>query len=210
MKKTFAGFVVTALTLSGGAHAQEIGAFDMEAGVSTLGVYVAPKVAISETFGLRAPLHFGGYSDTFVVEGNDVDGKLGVTNGTLMVDYSPWANAFRMSGGAGIGGYNATGEVTDLTLDGNTFSGTSTVKVAQKSQIAPVLSLGFSHDFANGISIFGDVGARVATYETSVNTTIALTPTEQADLDASLADINDDLAKVWATPFVTFGIGYKF
>lgn len=196
--------------LVGPSAAQDGGSFRIESGLSTLGVHLAPTFELSDRFSLRAPLHFGAYSDTFDVEGNTVDATIDATNTTLMVDFSPWANALRVSGGVGMGGYVATAEMTDLTLDGNTFTGTSTLRVAQKSSVAPVLSLGFAHQFDNGFALFGDIGGRFATYEASIDTTIALGPSEQADLDASVADINDDLANFWVTPFVTIGFGFEF
>lgn len=196
--------------LVGPSAAQDGGSFRIESGISTLGVHLAPTIELSDSFSLRAPLHFGAFGDSFVVEGNTVDATIDVTNTTLMADFSPWANAFRVSGGVGVGGYVATAEMTDLTLDGNTFTGTSTLRVAQKSPVAPVFSLGFAHQFDSGFALFGDIGGRFATYEASIDTTIALPPSEQADLDASVADINDRLSSFWVTPFVTIGFGFEF
>ena len=202
---------LSGLFLYGGiAVAQDSSRLGFETGVSTLGAYVAPTYEVNDKFSLRAPLHFGSADQEFEFEGNTVDGTFGVTNGTLMADFSPWATAFRVSGGLGIGGYKATGSVTDIVLDGVTYAGASSVAIQQKQNVAPVLSIGFAKEFNNGFTVFADLGGRITSYEVSVQTEAALTDAEQADLDESVATINNDLSKIWATPFVTIGLGYKF
>ncbi len=203
--------VLAVLALPGGAvSAQEANRFGFEAGLSTLGAFVAPTYAVNDKLTLRAPLYFGSVSGDFDVDGNTVDASFAVNNVTLMADFKPWGNAVRLSGGIGVGGYDLDGTATDLTLDGNTYAGVSTVALGQKEDIAPILSVGFHREFANGMTLFGDIGGRIATYEVSVVTAGALTPAEQADLEASIADYNSDLAKVGVTPFVTLGLGFRF
>ena len=177
---------------------------------STLGAFVAPTYEINDKLTLRAPLYFGATSGDFDVDGNTVDGRFAVNAVTLMADFSPWGNVIRLSGGIGIGGYDLDGTATDLTLDGNTYAGLSTVSVSQNEDLAPILSVGFHREFANGMTVFGDIGGRIATYQVSVVTSAALSPAEQADLDASVADYNSDLAEIGVTPFVALGLGFRF
>lgn len=205
-----AGAVVAAGVTGGAAVAQDMGKFGIEAGVSTLGAFVAPTYDVNDRLSLRLPVYLGSTSGDFEVEDNTVDGKFAVNSVALMADFSPWSNAWRVSGGLGIGGYDLSGTTNNLTLDGNTYAGVSTVKVTQNEDLAPILSIGYHKEFASGLTIFGDVGGRIATYQMSVSTEAVLSPADQADLDASLADVNSDLADVGVTPFISFGLGFKF
>jgi hypothetical protein len=168
--KTALALAISIGLSAGPILAQDAGSYRVEAGVSTLGLYLAPTYQINDNWTVRAPLYLGQIKGEYEFEGNTVDGKAGVTNGTLMADYRPWANAIRLSGGLGVGGYQTSGMVTNIELDGVTYAGSSSFAVKQKSLIAPVVSIGVAKEFRNGLTIFADVGARVATYEASVTT----------------------------------------
>ena len=210
MKRWVWALALPVMATGGIAVAQDLTGFGIEAGVSTLGAFVAPTYEINDKLSLRAPLYFGAMSDEFDVDGNTVEGSIDANAIALMADFHPLGNALRVSGGIGIGGYDLSGKTTDLTLDGTTFAGVSEVTIGQKQDLAPVLSVGFNHEFASGLTLFGDIGGRIATYQVSVKTAAPLTPADQADLDASIAGYNDDLAAFGVTPFLAFGIGFRF
>lgn len=180
-----------------------------EVGVSTLGVYISPKFAVSDKIAVRVPLYTGKITDTFTYDGNTVTTSVDATAFAVMADFHPWQNGFRVSAGAGFGGYSATGNITDPTLSGTTFAGTFDFAVNQKNNVVPVISIGYVRPLGRRVSILAEVGAKIGTYEV-VTTGNTIDPLLQPTFDAEVAAVNADISDVKAIPFATLGIQINF
>lgn len=211
MKNTLIAGVLLASGIATGATAQSLENVTIEGGLSTLGLYIAPKVDLAGSWGARAPLYLGSFSDTFDVDGSDIDGKLTSNSVALMADYSLGNSGLRLSGGLSLGGYELEGTATSLTIDGNTYTGNFSAKLKQKRDVAPVLAVGYARTFGENWGIVAEIGARITSLEVSTTGQDSITnPTERAQFDADLAQANSDLSDIKILPFLTLGISYNF
>lgn len=204
--------LASCLALTAGmAQAQDLRSpFGFEAGVSTLGAFVAPKYSLSDKVTLRAPIYFGGYEGSFDDEGTTVEGEVSLLSFALVADYQPWANGLRLSGGVVSGGYEITSSSqTSVTLDGNDYNGSFDATFQQENKIAPVLSVGYAKTFGNGLTLSADVGAKIGKYDLTVTSSTDL-GADQAAFDEDLAEVNRELDQITATPFLSIGLGYRF
>jgi hypothetical protein len=191
--------------------AQSLEDLSVEAGLSTLGVYIAPKFDVAPQWQARVPLYLGSVSDTFDVDGNDVAGKFTSNSIALMADYAIGNAGFRLSGGVSIGGYNLEGSTSNLTIEGNTYSGSFSAELKQKNEVAPVLAIGYARPLGESWGIVAEIGARITSLEISTTGQDAIADAaERARFDADLAQANRDLSDVKFLPFVTLGVSYNF
>ena len=211
MKNAFFAGVLLASGVASGASAQRLENITIEGGLSTLGLYIAPKLDIAGPWGARAALYLGSFSDNFDVDGNDIDGKLTSNSGAIMADYSLGNSGLRLSGGLSLGGYQLEGTATTLTIEGNTYTGNFAAELKQKRDVAPVLAIGYARTLGNNWGIVAEIGARFTSLELTTTGQDSITnPTERAQFDADLAQANSDLSDIKILPFITLGVSYKF
>lgn len=211
MKNAFIAGLLLATGLAGGAAAQNHENIQIEGGLSTLGLYIAPKVDIAGPWSARAPLYLGSFSDDFDVDGNDIDGKLTSNSIALMADYSLGNSGLRLSGGLSLGGYQLEGTASTLTIEGNTYTGNFSAELKQKRDVAPVLAIGYARTLGNNWGIVAEIGARITSLElTTIGQDSITNPTERAQFDADLAQANSDLSDIKILPFITLGVSYRF
>ncbi|OAN70104.1 hypothetical protein A8B83_14980 [Rhodobacteraceae bacterium EhC02] len=211
MKNAFFAGVLLASGVATGASAQSLENLTIEGGLSTLGLYIAPKLDIAGPWGARAALYLGSFSDNFDVDGNDIDGKLTSNSGAIMADYSLGNSGLRLSGGLSLGGYQLEGTATTLTIEGNTYTGNFAAELKQKRDVAPVLAIGYARTLGNNWGIVAEIGARFTSLELTTTGQDSITnPTERAQFDADLAQANSDLSDIKILPFITLGVSYKF
>ncbi|MDG1130643.1 hypothetical protein ABWH93_07515 [Seohaeicola saemankumensis] len=211
MKNAFFAGVLLASGVATGASAQSLENMTIEGGLSTLGLYIAPKLDIAGPWGARAALYLGSFSDNFDVDGNDIDGKLTSNSGAIMADYSLGNSGLRLSGGLSLGGYQLEGTATTLTIEGNTYTGNFAAELKQKRDVAPVLAIGYARTLGNNWGIVAEIGARFTSLELTTTGQDSITnPTERAQFDADLAQANSDLSDIKILPFITLGVSYKF
>lgn len=211
MKNAFFAGVLLASGVASGASAQSLENMTIEGGLSTLGLYIAPKLDIAGPWGARAALYLGSFSDNFDVDGNDIDGKLTSNSGAIMADYSLGNSGLRLSGGLSLGGYQLEGTATTLTIEGNTYTGNFAAELKQKRDVAPVLAIGYARTLGNNWGIVAEIGARFTSLELTTTGQDSITnPTERAQFDADLAQANSDLSDIKILPFITLGVSYKF
>ena len=211
MKNAFIAGALLASGLATGASAQSLENITIEGGLSTLGLYIAPKIDIAGPWGARAPLYLGSFSDNFDVDGNDIDGKLTSNSVALMADYSLGNSGLRLSGGLSFGGYQLEGTATALTIEGNTYTGNFAAELKQKNDVAPVLAIGYARTLGNNWGIVAEIGARITSLELTTTGQDSITnPTERAQFDADLAQANSDLSDIKILPFITLGLSYNF
>lgn len=204
---------IIAVVLSGfatGASAQSLDNFGIEAGLSTLGLYIAPKADIAPQWQIRTPIYLGRFSGTFDADGNDVQGRLTSNSVAVMADYKLGGAGFRLSGGVSYGGYKLSGSATTLTLEGNDYSGNFSATIQQKQDFAPVLAIGFARDLGSNWGLVAELGARITSLEVTATGQDALLPADRTQFDADLAQVNSDLSDIKVLPFLTLGVSYKF
>lgn len=197
---------------AGAASAQDMGLTNIgvEAGLSTLGLYVAPRAEITPKWGVRAPLYYASFDDSFDVEGSTLDGSLKVGSFGLVADYHPTGGGFRLSGGLAIGGYDVDGASDTLTLDGTGYNGNFVAKFEQRSTVAPVISMGYAGRATSGWAGVAELGLRVTSMQLSVTGQEALPAAQRADFETDLATVNDDLKKLGVLPFANLALAYRF
>lgn len=179
--------------------------------VSTLGITVSPRRAISDTLTIRLPVSYGSLDGEFEDDdGNTYDVNLRSFQAALMADFHPFENGFRLSGGLALGGYEARGITQTPTYDGVTIPGETRLRLSQEFPIAPVVSLGYQRRSATGFGIFGEIGAKYAPYQVSYSNSAALTPAQRSELDEAVAEINDDVGDYSFTPFAALGFSFSF
>lgn len=211
MKRTMSLATLLMSGLAASASAQSVEDVSFEGGLSTLGLYIAPKIEITPQWQARAPIYLGALSDTFDVDGSDVTGKLTTNSAALMADYSLGGAGFRLSGGLSFGGYKLEGRATTLNIDGNSYTGNFTAELKQKRDVSPVLAIGYTRSLGNNWGIVAEIGARITSLELTTSGQDMITnPSERAQFDADLAQVNRDLSDVSILPFVTLGVSYNF
>ena len=182
----------------------------IEAGVSTLGIYIGPNYNLGDRLTARLPIYLGSATFQNSFEGNDATVNASTTSAALLADYHPFGGAFRVSGGLGFGGYEVTSSIVNPNLDGTVFTGTADFNFEQKDNVVPVLSLGYAKTFKSGFGVVAELGAKFGTY-TVASSSSFLPSGQQADYDAEIARINRQFANdIKATPFLTLGISYKY
>ncbi|WP_425049647.1 hypothetical protein [Psychromarinibacter sp. S121] len=201
---------ITTTALTGQAAAQDMTSFGLEAGVSTLGIFVAPDFQLHNNFHLRTPIYFGNYSDTYDYDGNDVETDLSFGSVAVMADYYVMGSGFRVSGGIAFGGYDADGIMRNPTIDGNTLAGDITGTFKAKNHVSPVLSVGYRHMFNDNWGMVIEGGARFTQYEIQTEGQDQLPPGSQADFEADIQDIQDDLDDFPVVPYISLGLTYNF
>ena len=181
----------------------------IEAGGSLLGLYLAPSYEISDQVNVRAVFTRGNVSTTQTIDGTTASGNLSTGSTSVLVDYYPFNNWFRISGGVTHGGYEMSATVSELTLGGVDFNGTDlSLTFAEKNSIAPVISLGFQRGFG-ALALVSDLGVRFNSFELSTTGQENLPNTDQfnTELDAFNRDLSDAIGIL---PVFSFGLSYRF
>ncbi|MFG6084078.1 hypothetical protein ACEUZ9_000320 [Paracoccus litorisediminis] len=182
----------------------------IEAGASTLGAYIAPTYKHDDRLGFRSPVYLGSYSIDDQFEGNDASFDIDVKSVSVLADWRPFHGNFKVSGGLAFGGYEAVAGISDPELDGISFTGKYDFKFRQKSNIVPVLSMGYDVPLGEKLSLSSELGAKLAQYEVSTDLGAIADPLVRADMESELDKINDDLGDFKATPFLSLGLAYRF
>ncbi len=201
------------LAVASGASAQNVDMSDfrIEAGVSTLGVYIAPDVEVARNFHLRSPIYFFSYSGDVEYDGETGSGELDVFSFHLMGDYYIMNTGLRLSGGVSFGGYELNANYANgITINGVDYNANLTGNLQQKNNIAPVLALGYNHTFKNNWGFSAELGARITALELTATGQEALQPVDRDRFNREISDINDDLESIGVVPFLSLGVSYQF
>jgi hypothetical protein len=191
------------------AAQQALKGLGAEAGVSTLGIYIAPKYKFSDQITGRVAMFTGSMSQSQKIEGNTVSGKVDLASSAVMADFHPFAGAFRVSGGLGLNGYDISGTITNPVFNNNTYTASVAANVKQTNNVVPILSVGYAKTFGNGFGVVAEVGAKMGTY-TLTASDANIPALLKAQFNADVAKANSDLQKNTITPFVTLGLSYRF
>jgi hypothetical protein len=210
VKSTVVLAAVIASGVSTSVAAQSLENMSVEAGLSTLGFYIAPKMDVSPQWQVRVPLYLGSVSDTFDVDGSDIRGKLTSNSIAMVGDYAIGNSGLRVSGGVSFGGYKLEGSASTLTIEGNRYDGNFASTIEQRNTVAPVLAVGYARDLGENWGIMAEVGARFTSLKVSTTGQEVLDPVVRNQFNFDLEQANRDLRDVKILPFVTLGVTYKF
>lgn len=226
MKKTALSLgLILALGVS--SNAQIFDNHQIGVNVGTLGAGVEYSSSFNELFALRTGFNTLTYSDSLNESGIKYDADLELQTISLVFDYHPFGNGFRLSAGAMYNGNNL--DVTakpdgsqDIEINGIQYSASDVGKLDGKidfNNFAPYAGLGYSSSKtkSSGFSFNTEIGALFqGTGTAKLNATCGSAVTAQQcnqirnDLLEEEKQLNDELSDFKIYPVVSMGIGYKF
>jgi hypothetical protein len=156
------------------------------------------------------------YSRKFNQDGIDYDGKATLKTGSLLLDWYPFANNFRISAGPMYNG-NKVGlstPTTNLTINNNPYTASLDGQVDFKKYV-PYAGIGYGRPVGRGLSLTFDLGVvfqgtPTATLNGTCSPAPACTATFQSDLKAQEASLNDAIKNFRYYPVVALGLAYTF
>lgn len=207
--------ICAASLLGSAATAQD---FDLRAGVSTLGLTASGSYGIGNGLAVRGLVAGFGSTDTDIdnldldFASNAVgDASASFNSVGLLVDYDLGTSGAFVSGGLMMMNLDLSAIATgDITLDNGANANTTVeADIGFSNDVAPMVSVGYAQDLGGNWGLYGEVGAiftggfDVSLTETGGNNF------SQADLDAEVSSIRDDL-DINAFPFVSLGASFRF
>ena len=193
------------------AVAQADGSIGVRAG--TLGLGVELSYPISQRIGVRLNADAYNYSRTYNQGGIDYDGDAKLKTGSLLLDWFPFANNFRISAGPVYNG-NKLGlstPTTSLTINNNTYTASLDGQVDFKKYV-PYAGIGYGRPIGSGLSLTFDLGVVFqGTPTATLNGTCTGTCAGfQNDVKAQEASLNDAIKNFRYYPVLTLGLAYTF
>jgi hypothetical protein len=186
----------------------------------TLGLGVEVSYPISQRFGLRINADSYKYSRTLNSDGIDYDGKATLKTASLLADWYPFANNFRISAGPMYNGNklvatskpNANGKIT---VNGTDYQASVEGDVDFKKYV-PYAGIGYGRPIGSGLSLIFDFGVvfqgspKATLTGTCTDPTPGLCATFQSNLAAQQQTANDNLKDFRYYPVVSLGLAYTF
>ncbi|NYS24675.1 hypothetical protein HUK65_06685 [Rhodobacteraceae bacterium 2376] len=191
----------------------EPGRFGLGVGVSTMGFSVEPRYRINDAIGLRTPMGFATFSDSIDFEGNAFSGNVRLGGVALLTDYALPMGGLRISGGAFISNYRATGNAAgQLTIDGVTYAEAEVQgRIRTRDRISPMVTLGADLGTASGWRLSTDLGTIVTRFEGRfTGTETSGDPGFPQRLQNYEDRMNDDLSKLKVLPYVSVQAVFQF
>ena len=178
------------------ASAQEIGDTFFGVGVTNFGLALQGEYTVNPNLNIRGAI-MGGLSldDEFEVEDYTVDGTADFGGLSIVADYYPFENAWRISGGLFFSNSEITGDFTGP----EDFDG----KVKFANEVAPLITTGFRTELASGWALSGDIGVIISPLEASSSDTSTAV---QDEIDA----LNDDIEDIPVFPYIGTAVSYRF
>jgi len=192
----------------------------------TLGGGVELSYALSQRAAVR--LNADGYNRTQskTHDNIDYDMKLKLKTASLLGDWFPFANNFRISAGAMFNGNKFTlkGQPTNgtFTINGVTYMaqdvGSFDAQVDFKKKAAPYFGIGYGRPINSGLSLIFDLGVMFqggprskidVTCGTSIQGTIQCNNL-QRDAAAEQSQLDESLHNFKYYPIVSLGLAYTF
>jgi hypothetical protein len=200
------------------ASAMADGSIGLHAG--TLGLGVEFSYPISQRIGMRLNADSYNYTRSFNQSDIDYDGKATLKTASLLLDFYPFANNFRISAGPMYNGnklvatskQDANGKIT---VNGTAYQASVEGEVDFKKYV-PYAGIGYGRPIGSGLSMTFDLGVvfqgspKATLTGTCTDPTPGLCTTFQSDLAAQQQTANDDLKNFRYYPVVTLGLAYTF
>jgi len=181
----------------------------------TLGLGVEVSYPLSQTLGLRINADSYKYSRTFKQDNIDYDGKATLKTASLLADWYPFSNNFRLSAGPVYNGNKLTlaSQPGNVIVNGQTYQATVDGQVDFK-KFAPYAGIGYGRPIGTGLSLTFDLGVLFQGTPTATLTGTCSPPAGctnfQSDLKAQEASLNDKIKNFRYYPVVTLGLAYTF
>ena len=192
----------------------------------TLGAGVEYSTSINEMFALRTGLNAFTYSDSLTESGIKYDADLELQTMSLILDYHPFENGFRLSAGAMYNGNQlkvvGKPEGGNIEINGIPYNSSQVGSVDGKvdfNTFAPYAGFGYSSSKtkSSGFSFNTEIGAL---FQGSANAKLnavcgsGISPADcaqiQLDVAAEEKQLNKELESFDIYPVVSIGLGYKF
>jgi len=208
-----ASALAAAVSITAPAHGQDVG---VAAHVGTLGLGADAALSLRDDLSLRASANFFPFDVNFDASDIDYDLDLPSPQFLLLADFYP-AGQFRLSGGLMISASDF-----DLTakLDGPVEIGETTYTPAEIGSltgtlstwdVAPYVGIGFGNPTASRVGFFLDLGVAFhgnPDVSARADGPVASLPGFQQDLDAEVAEIQDDVENIIVYPVLSVGISF--
>jgi hypothetical protein len=218
MRKTIAAVaIVPLLYLPGVAPADT--SLGIRAG--TLGGGLELSTALSQRAGVR--LNVDGYNRTQSSTQDNIqyDMKLKLRTASLLGDWFPFANNFRISAGAMFNGNKFTlkGQPTggNYTINGNTYTAAEVGSLDATVDFrkgAPYFGLGYGRPINSGLSLIFDLGVVFqGSPRSKIDVTCGVTAQcaqLQSDAAAEQSKLDDSLHNFKYYPLISLGLAYTF
>jgi hypothetical protein len=197
------------------AAAMADGSLGVRAG--TLGLGVEFSYPISQRIGVRLNADSYKYSRQYTQDNIEYDGKATLKTGSVLLDWFPFANNFRISAGPVYNGNKlglSTPPNTTLTVGNNTYTATLDGDVTFKKYV-PYAGIGYGRPVGTGFSLTFDLGVvfqgtPTATLNGTCTPAPACTAQFQTDLKLQEASLNDAIKNFRYYPVATLGLAYTF
>ena len=215
--KTFT--VLAVLFFSASASANDSFWFGVRAGTLGFGGEVIWRPL--EWLDLRAGLHTYDYDDNGSQAGIDYDGTLALDNYYLTGNFRFPLSPFRLT----VGAYQNNNEIQLVSTDAASYLiganpipytpadvGTLSA-VASFDSVAPYFGAGFDFDLMDrlGLSLdFGVLWQGEPTISMAADGLLGSDPTFLSDLNAEIAELQDDVSDYKAYPVVSLGLSFNF
>lgn len=206
--------VAASTLLSSSTGAQEVG---LAAHAGTLGLGVDVAVSVTDLVGLRSGLSGVPFDVNVEADGVDYDLDLPSPRILLVADFYP-TGPLRLSGGLMISteDFRMDGKLREPVEIGNsTYApaevGTLTGNVAVRN-VSPYVGIGVGNPTAKRIGLFFEAGAAFhgnPDVSAEADGPISTDPGFQADLDAEVQDIQDDVENLVVYPVLSLGVSVR-
>lgn len=204
---------------------------ELDSNLYTPGVTITPKVgtqgiglevgtAFNKYIGARVGGNYLKYSDSQDVNNKNYDYDIDIANGEALVDVHPFANGFRLTGGAY---YNPDKVKLTYTPTASEIIGDNTYTAGQigtvradieTSDFSPYAGIGFSRAFTKAGNWFfdTDLGVKFNDVSSTITSdgTLASNSTFNDDLLKEKQKIQDEFELLDYYPVINIGFGYKF
>ncbi len=196
------------------AHAAEV-----YGGIGFPGMALGFVTELADNVGLRAEAA-GGWklSRNGQREGLSYDGSLTNNRIGAFIDWFPFSNNFRLTGGLtandakiSLNGRGSNGNINGKPVDLTNETFNLSIKYPGATTF---VGLGWGHRPRGqvGLGLFADVGVQIGRFKTDTvqTTVVGKYGITQADVDAEVSKVNDNLGKLSVLPSASLGMTYKF
>lgn len=214
LKKYFSITFIAAVAWSGAVQADEI-----YGGVGFPGITLGISRSIAPAVSLRGEYAGGlNLSRNGQRSGIDFNGNLKAQSVSVLADYFPMDNAFRVTGGLSFNSTKFTLNSTGLgsaTVNGKPVSLANNffnIEVKQPG-VTPYLGIGygFKPDSKSAWDFYADAGVMIGKFTTTTNTSlVGQQGITQADVDAQTTTVRDNVSKLSVLPKISVGASYRF
>ena len=150
--------------------------------------------------------------------GIDFNGNVKAQSVSMLADYFPMENGFRVTGGLNV---NSTSAALNSTGNGTSTVNGKPVNLAnqffnmeiKQPKVTPYLGIGygFKPDRKSAWGFYADAGVMIGKFTTTTNTSlVGQQGITQADIDAQTATVRDSVSKLSMFPKISVGVSYRF